>query len=81
MVNELGITKETIEKWTKDAVKEQVNHIISTVENEYYIQKVVADFIRDEGRPDPFFGTSNIERMILKALSDKIELSVKLKGE
>lgn len=84
--NELGITKETIRRWTKAAVERvaerQVKHILEERFSDYQVKKLVDDVIRNKER-DWLWGESEdtFDTYVKKEVVSKLLNGVKLKVE
>ena len=68
MHNELGVTKEDIHQWIRDAVEEQAERLVKNEFGKFDVKKVVADVISD----DNFFGNRRLKREISEELSKQI---------
>lgn len=73
MHNELGITKEDIADWIKDAIKVEVKNVVANA----YGSCNIEDFVRKEIYSDSFTFRNTVKDTVAKVLSERIELNVK----
>ena len=82
MVNELGITRQDIEAWTKQAVANEISKIIGQINvsedrmielASKEIQRTVKDAL---GHNNRFGQTSNLQAAVVAELSKNLKLSV-----
>jgi len=86
MVNELGITRQDIEAWTKEAVEERVGKAIASMSNkgitgvvEERVKSTLADWrMRDEIQKAI---KGAVPPAIAEIVQKQLVVSVKLKGE
>lgn len=71
MYNELGITKEDIRDWIKEAVREEARKLINKTYDDYEIKKVVREEINN-----PY---TKIRDQIVKAASHELLDGVRVK--
>jgi hypothetical protein len=79
MVNELGIGKDDIKEWTKQAVTETVEKVLRGMDMKEFIMEQAKRLLKDE------FGHEwDRKRIIMesvsKVLSEQINVSISLKG-
>ena len=76
MHNELGITKEDIHEWIRDAVKEEAKNLV----NQAYGNFSVYDAVKNEIYKPSYFGEKtlqdSVKQAVAKVLSEKITLTV-----
>lgn len=76
MHNELGITKEDIHEWIRDAVKEEAKNLV----NQEYGRFSVKDAINKEIYETNWFGGKNlkdtVKQEVAKVLSERITITV-----
>lgn len=76
MHNELGITKEDIHEWIRDAVKEEAKNLVS----QEYGKFSVRDAINKEIYETNWFGGKNlkdaVKQEVAKVLSERITITV-----
>lgn len=73
MHNELGITKDDIRAWIKEAAKEQAERLV----NQEFRKFDINEYIRNTLNNDFFKYKSSLREEISKAIVDKIELTIK----
>lgn len=73
MHNELGITKDDIRAWIKEAAKEQAERLV----NQEFGKFNIGGHIRSVINNDFFKYKSRLREEISKAIIDKIELTIK----
>lgn len=80
MTNELGITKQDIEAWTKEAVTVEVNRLVGHINLDNLIFNAIHENVKDSIFNSYGGGlTSNFRDMLIQVIRDNIELSMKVK--
>lgn len=73
MHNELGITKDDIRAWIKEAAEEQAKRLVNQEFGKFNIKDHIRNIINNE-----FFRyKSDLKEGISKIIADKIELTIK----
>ena len=76
MHNELGISKEDIRQWIKDAVKEQAERMVKNEFDSFDVKTIVNRIVMN----DSYFGSKSLKREITdevtKQLMEKINLKI-----
>lgn len=72
MFNELGITKEDIQEWIKEAVKEEAERLVN---RGFSPEKVVHNMIWDQGM---LWGT-NLRKEILETIKEEVKNNFNIK--
>lgn len=79
MVNELKITKEDIEQWTKEAVKKAaedfIEHRYGVNSIDSYVERKAIQEIRNQ------MSSTFVRELVSAALVNRIELNVKIKDD
>jgi hypothetical protein len=75
MVNELGITREDIEEWTKQSVAETIEKVLKGIKIENLARDVVLS------RFDYFYKKSSISDAVERIVREKLDFDIKLKEE
>lgn len=73
MHNELGITKDDIRAWIKEAAKEQVERLVNQEFGKFDVERHIKSVINNEF----FYYKGNLKGEIAKIIADKIELTIK----
>jgi hypothetical protein len=68
MHNELGITKDDIRDWVKEAVVEQAERMVKKEFDNFDVHRVVEKVISD----DNYFGNKSLKRDIKQELAEQI---------
>ena len=79
MHNELGITKEDIQKWLKDAIQEEARKLVKQTYGEFSVQKEIEKVLFDT----QWYGHPTFKKQALDAFSSALmqKLDIKIKGE
>ena len=80
MHNELGITREDIREWIRDAVHSEAERLIAQEFGKFDPHKIVKDLLFE----DKYWGQKQIQedcrKLLIEALSNKIRLIVDPRG-
>ena len=75
MHNELGIGKDDIRNWVKEAVSEQVTKLV----NNEFEKFSVEDTVRKIVQSDRYWGNASLKREVIKELAEQLMEHVTIK--
>ncbi len=78
MHNELGITKDDVEVWTRDAIKEVAEKYVKYHFTEDAVKKVVQDEIHGTRNP---WRNSSVKDVVIKELIRSLDVEIKIKDK
>lgn len=72
MHNELGITKDDIRAWIKEAVKEEAERLVRNEREHFDIQDIVVRLLRSS------LSDYNFRNALIRVISNKLNISINL---